>query len=314
MRSPRWRADGDAFARQLTAIKVFETDSIASLQILSQDGNAVEHELHKAELHIDATETGINLYIPLDEVRHQLCLQGALPAAFGKWLMEDPSTLIAETLDTKALHALSAVMINSRKGVILGLLDRQSITNVELPELLAALQREPSPNTPTAPPREPEVSIEVPQDRIETIEVIPGEPSSLGAYHPVTASGNVDSSVIGATSSLEHVRIEDSHPLFEPLSPVQDNYGVLLSRVISAASLMTFPAAGTAKAVLIPDSSLRGPRPRDGYYGNLPQSEVLKRIGAAGELFVSTLEPPRSFSPCAGDMILRRWRVCSEIN
>ena len=66
----------------LKGARVYETDGISSLLILSQGGLQVTVDIKKSEVHIGDNESGLQIYVPRDSRSQEFCYLSKLPPRF----------------------------------------------------------------------------------------------------------------------------------------------------------------------------------------------------------------------------------------
>ncbi|KAI0813926.1 hypothetical protein GGR55DRAFT_486989 [Xylaria sp. FL0064] len=282
--------------RMLREAKVYETDGISSELHLSQDGRDFKFVKNMSELHIRETKDGIlEIYVPRDPDRQDLCYFETLPPRLLDWLMTDPTTnLKPSCFHTRGLDVMTSVL-NARIGSMTRLLLHRGIIDVDVPE--GDDTGEYDERLPTL--EEQEVS----QPR--------QQPDSQGAEEESEGETVVEETISVTTVSSRRAytdfprsqsQAHDSNPDLAVAAAIryssssnQTDYVSLLSHVISSARSTMIPHQGAFDMSEL-GAALPAEEGEDGtvgewrrrFHSRVPLERDMK-IGAAGELFVFEL-------------------------
>jgi len=274
--------------------------------------------VERSELHIRDNGSEIMIYVPRNERSQDLCFFDGLPRGLLEWIMTEPSTQIWGELSDKALNVVQKILLTQRKYVS-EILDREGIVSIETPDnydLELPLSAPDAMVTSAAATRiSRDISASVTPNEIDSDSetLVLETPASFNCTPP---AGQVD--VDEVTSLYARAiqapsrtalrsndpfvatppradRVSHASPLPSPDHVEQTTnlqYRDLLNKIIAAARRATFPSRGafdmSALNASLPDDILR--------YDNIVESFRLrstsqlerdKRVGAAGELFVS---------------------------
>jgi hypothetical protein len=312
-RSPRVRNGERLFYDELKKIKIYETDDITSQLHLSQDGKIIIVELSRSELHLQDHEDGLRIYVPQDEDLQYQCFLDRIHEALLEWIMTDSSTGICEDYNEKAVHAMQSV-IHAQPKYISATLTRSGIVSIETPD--DSMMVQPNDKTP-APPEPDEERIPggsqgdsdwerdtliqdnaqhtVPSAQpVDTLDVGDSEDNRLTSARAAhrSASPIVNPITYTPRQTTARVRISLSPELEDPVV-VDYEYLRILRSAVTFARRAIFPSRGTFDMRAISDSlPTEDDTDNPGEYFGLRSSEKIerdKKIGAAGELFVSIL-------------------------
>jgi hypothetical protein len=276
----------------LRQTKVYETDSISSELHLSQDGRDFQYVKDTSELHIREDKDGtLEIYVPSDLERQDLCYFETLPPRLGDWLMMDPTTHV-KTSDSheKALNMVNSIL-NAPLNSVARILVARGIVNVDVPEE----DDDSDQGSGSATLSEHE-------------EVHYGQgPGEQGLEEESEGGERMEGIISIAGVSSRHATVSLRHRghdhTFDPERAIaaavrsssydQTDYVRLLSHVISRARSAIFPYQGT-DAPSSEEADGGEDEERRRFYSHVPLERDMK-IGAAGELFVS----PFIISPLA---------------
>ncbi|KAI1353752.1 hypothetical protein F5Y01DRAFT_50390 [Xylaria sp. FL0043] len=282
--------------KMLREAEVYETDGISSELHLSQDGHDFKFVKNMSELHIRETKDGVlEIYVPRDPDRQDLCYYETLPPRLLDWLMTDPTTNLKPSgFHTRGLDVMTSVL-NARVGSMTRLLLHRGIIDVDVPE--GDDTGEYDEGLPTLEEQEES------QPR--------QQPGSQGAEEESDGETIVVETISATTVSSRHAytdfprsqgQVPDSNPDLAVAAAIryssssnQTDYVSLLSHVISSARSAVFPHQGAFNmsrlAAALPieegeDGTAGEWRRR--FHSRVPLERDMK-IGAAGELFVFEL-------------------------
>ncbi|THC92937.1 hypothetical protein EYZ11_007580 [Aspergillus tanneri] len=295
---PFLRQDEQAFYELLKNIEVCETDGISSELHLNQDGNDIKVEISRSELHFQENHARLTIYVPRDEKDRDLCFLDRLPRELLEWIMTEPSTGICEQWSEKALNVLSTVLQAQDKYVALTL-DRSGIMSVDTPD--------DSSNAPISDhiSSEHDFALETPRHR-------GGNNSNWDTLSSTVCESSADlADVEEITTTFSRASRTPSHPVshyaytpqptprpraslspaFQPADDVDSEYRGLLHSVVAAARRFICP--GKSPFDMSTLSQSLDPSALDAHdeafrLRTLEKIERDKKIGAAGELFVSS--------------------------
>lgn len=310
-RSPRIQNGERLFYHDLKNIGVYETDNITSQLHLSQDEKIIKVDISKSEIHLQDHEDGLKIYVPQDEGLQYQCFLDRIHEALLEWIMTDPSTGICEDYNDKAVHAMQSV-IHAHPKYVSATLTRSGIVSIDIPDDLIMVQPKEKSYAPPGPDgdRIPEGSQgnsdwerdTLVQDnthhrvtltqQVNTSDVDDSEQIGLtyarAAHH--SASSIVNPITYTPRQGTGSSRISLS-PELEGPTVVDYEYLSILRSAVTFARRAIFPSRGTFDMATLSDS-LPNEEDNDnaGEYFGLRSSEKVerdKKIGAAGELFVS---------------------------
>ena len=268
------------------------TNGITSVLSMSQGGNVTEVKEPIGSLHISEQQTRVTVYVPIDKKKQELCFSSLLPKQFTDWLMRDPVTHIQDRVDSALLAAITAVL-GSDPSVMELVLDHHGIIEIDLPNEDPIDDDDDDNDESVQRPVTPKISTI--GDSAEPL-LTPSRLSS-GIYNGLPYPST------SATNSPSRIRNLQSE-----VSPEEDiHYCRLLRQVIRAARSDSFPSIGAYDMSRLGEA-LRG---EDngvqvaGFVGvgvqNMIWSDRDEKIGAAGELYVSSYFPSpvsKSTNPC----------------
>lgn len=300
-RSPRAIKDQNFFYDLLKRIDVRETDGISSEIHLNQDGNDISVEVSRSELHLHENEDGLTVYVPRDEESQYICFVDRIPWALLEWIMKDPTTGICEPLTEKALNIMQKVL-SSKSKYVASILERLGIMSVETPEDPVDTEFETTTSTSQSPTNTAPTPLHRNEDDSDWDNPTPYELSAhLAGSNGTTASSGASHTPPPLLSRHVHTPRGTMHlPTSLSSGPehtnrfIDSNYRRLLYRVVSAAREAVFSGrTGCPFDMRAVSASLDSSAADNSYYnedfwiGTLEKTERDKRIGAAGELFVS---------------------------
>lgn len=274
--------------RYLRSSNILETDKITSELHLHQDGKVVKVEKEAALLHIYENDSGLEVYVPMDEIHQETCFRSKLPRRLCEWLMTDPDTQIFDPVSPQAEMAVQSVL-GARPRALPAILDEQGILPIDLeceveisedvggtfcPPQIPSQRLLDEDKAPSWKPTSVDMAVYTPPSPALT----PYCPGSLGSGEPIFRPRNRD-----YPSPSRFLPICSS---FEP--PALSGYAQLLRKVVGQARQGVFPARGGAFYIPGNQPEHTGFESSDTY--GLHVFDKLERdikVGAAGELFVS---------------------------
>jgi hypothetical protein len=302
--SPRIQNDQQAFYDLLRNIEIRETDGISAELHLNQDGNDIKVELNRSELYIREHNSMLTIYVPRNRKAQNICFYQRIPRDFLEWIMTDPLTQISENTSERAEMAMMKAF-QAPNDCISTILDRDGIVSVEISSTDSVtesidspvLTPTPAPTTPTNPgvpepdaSRASSASVNSPS-QINVVEASSQHLRARSAF-PRPAVRPVNHQISDAPRTGETAHISPISNSFNTPQGIDFQYHLLLDRAITAGRQATLPSRGSFDMSALSESlapdilsyNTIGGSFRLRSYG---QFERDKRIGAAGELFVS---------------------------
>ncbi|TGJ87512.1 hypothetical protein E0Z10_g1294 [Xylaria hypoxylon] len=123
----------EAFYQLLLNSTVLETDEIRSELHLIEDGHTLKVEQFQAELHIEATEDTLRIYVPKDSVRQDICFLYNLPYALYKWMIDDSGAAVEIRESEQAKRIIQSILAANPSSLEL-LLEKEGIVELGFPE------------------------------------------------------------------------------------------------------------------------------------------------------------------------------------
>ena len=301
--SPRTQRDPNEFYILLQNSETLETGKITAELLLRQDNEVLRVEKKSASLHIREGTDGLRVYVPRDNRSQEVCFHSKLPRRLCEWMMTDPMTETTQPVSSDTVAVVQSVL-SAQSFALDEILDEHGIMevdiangDVEIPvaeDEDASIARASSPATPPAEANnidEPRPETPPPRHHEQT------ESSSDDTLGSLTPLSSVASPEVIATS---YVAARSSQAASRPRLRPMDAYGIvqeaqyasLLRNVVRAARYATFPSRGTfdmsALRAALPGVPADNNAAAEAYrLRSTSQIERDKRIGAAGELFVS---------------------------
>jgi len=310
-------------------MEVREVDEIFSVLRMSQNGPLLESKVATASEHIAETGGKLTIYVPREPRKQDICFGSVLPRKLAAWLMRHPTTQRPASVEFDAIFALTSIFASDKsvldyiledQGIIQISLDNNDEdeglpiheageeTNTDLPpgRVLGSSQSSRQEFTPKHSSdidtlSDLEHSTDLTEAIVETVDQRShmshqGQPAVgkispvNAAFHP-TQSSNVPSPQVCRSLSPGPETVE--RRLQEDVG-----YRSILERVVQAARRANFPHSGAFDMQdlrdALPDTNMGMYQSFDGLdvmdrMGSSSQQERDKRVGAAGELYVSTL-------------------------
>jgi hypothetical protein len=279
-----------------------ESGVISSSLSFEQDGVIHEIEVGESELHIEDS-TPLTVYVPNNTESQECCFKCDLPHRFASWMMTDPTTGTRGKIEDGTVNVINSIL-NCLISTTSRILEKEGIP--EVPELVPIVEvEEPAESTTMAVapslggqgerlPRTPTRSQE--NERFSSpestfsppatprspahIESVPDQPT------PLTDPGDYDSEDSpGTPNNNDSILPPQFHiPAQQSLS----QYRRLLEGVVALARRTTLPdnfedISTVFRGLSVEDDPFEGLH--YAYASN--DWEHRKRVGAAGELFVS---------------------------
>jgi hypothetical protein len=299
-RSPRYQLDATGLYRSFRMLDVVETNAMASTLAISQDGKLAEVKESIGDMHIQEDGSNLTIYVPMDKKAQEFCFCSHLPAKLAGWLMRAPNTHIPEPIDNAMVTSLTTLLTVGPSVVDL-VLDHQGIIGIPLSD--------------------EDHNVDKALDSDLDSDSDSDQKSTLGSTLPATTEGADDSGNDAVALSQEppspthHIsaRLQNLVPTRHVLRdvpasehdlrprPDEAPYRKLLDKVLIAARANVFPSKGTFDMSSL-SSSLPAEVDAAGFddfessefglmSGLNTKAERDRKVGAAGELYVSCLPP-----------------------
>jgi hypothetical protein len=296
--------------------KVYQTDGISRhLNLLENDGTITESAPSNSRLYIDENGTELRVYVPKDTKERELCYLGTLPQRILDFIMTNPITLQRTNVEPGAITIIGNIL-KSSPYVVDDLLEDAGIIPYNIPvddqpteweNIREDIHRKgrssvmydsPSPSTSS---RTSSTGSNISEPRTPRSSSSVSEPSTRATPSPSRKSisrHRYPNSTITASandaSTLDFV--EEQHPLANTIQS-DSQYKRLLDKIITASQTAMFPTQGVfnmgplrhALAANTEFESLKSTEYPSAFgVRSENQMEHDRKIGAAGELFVST--------------------------
>lgn len=297
--SPRYHANAAGFYELLREVKVLESNGISSVLKISQDGKSVEAVEPLGDLHIAESQASLKIFVPRDKAAQEFCFGGPLPERVADWLMRDPQTQIRESVDRDAVAVLTNVLgcdpSNVHRNLEFWGIVPVKIPNQDAREEDATTDSDAIVDTPTRGQTTPvpwtsDGDSRAPDTPAPSVDTLPAIERTPPIESIIRQTGMV------TAAPLPRVRPALSAPPAPPreqISSEDTRYRELLDRVIAAAPGYVLPSEGAfdMEPLLsaLPNNDTAGYDGTDNVsrFRSSSQLERDKKIGAAGELFVS---------------------------
>lgn len=280
---------------------IFETDGISSALHLSLSlgGEPYYHELERSDLHIRGSTSSLEIFVPRNKKRREMCYASIMPSKLFDWLMADPITHISGGTDIEKGRRLVGVILSSPRSVIPEILDREGIVSAGIEmgneedesddnESLASQTLIPSVEGTNTPATDNDHSAH----DVREIGVSPGH-----SFRPSEAPSSIErrqASMTATYGSAGRPRIAVSRIDVELDTTI---YRQLLEKVVEAARRASFPNRPAGPLDDMADLNAALDMQAESSYAHVgeavrfrskSQLERDKMVGAAGELYVST--------------------------
>lgn len=291
-------------------LNVVETNAIASTLSISQDGNVAEVKESIGDMHIQEDGSKLTIYVPMDKKAQEFCFCSHLPAKLAAWLMRGPNTHIPEPIDNALVTSLTT-LLNVDRSVVDRVLDHQGIIRIPIPD-----EGQDSDEEPQRSDEDSDFDLESDPDsdmksaRGSTLDATTDETGESSndvvvlSHEPSSSTRSISASLRNSAPTRRVFRDRQlpeagQHDLHH--RPEEASYLKLLDKVLTAARAKTFPSKGTFDMSHL-SSSLPAGANADGFGGLessdlelMPSSHAKverdRKVGAAGELYVSCLFP-----------------------
>jgi hypothetical protein len=308
-------------------VKTLESDDIHVTLQLSQNGKPIPIEDDSPNVHIDYVPPNLTIYVPRKKRPQEICFSSILPRKFLRWLMDYPDSRIEDHADAIAVNALNSVLacdrlvlpdILDRQGIIQIEIENEDVPSSEDTEEYDDPERsdEEAAGVEEAPINSAPVDVVSDTETlVETVgrsymardaqRVSSGPPSRPMILNQAPSSSVIVDAAASSQSRLQSRFGVGSVPQlgeFTFTAPqtgfTEDGrYRALLERVVAAAQAASFPSSGAFNLDSLRDA-LFSELHDDALYSfdgfdvvsglrSATQFERDKRVGAAGELYVS---------------------------
>lgn len=263
------------------ASSTLETNKITTKLILSQNGEPLSVDKESAMLYIPHHASELKVYLTNNQVEQESCFCSKLPGRLAQWIMSEPDRESHDPAPSQMLVAVQSVLSVSR-AALPNVLDELGIVSIELEDDIEEIIL---PSRPQHPPTATSDSISYtphsPNSNYSATLLDADEAFSI----PAVSGEIINDNIVQSASSQARAASRSYEPVFVESRPSNSGYNRLLSHVVTAARRTRFPRRGE-------NMNLQGPIGTRNSF-NLGQYDKLerdKRVGAAGELFVS--DPP----------------------
>ena len=310
-----------ALYRLFQSSQTFETDSITSRLIIHHSNPPVFVEKESANLYIPDDADKLKIYLTNDEIEQESCFNTKLPRRLAQWISEPNRPLIdpappqmvaavqsALSVSLRALpkvldeHGILAIEVADEQGAVttpLEISEKEELTTVTTE--FASLSLRGTSNRASVHREESLSNRSVQLSYTTTLgrSYSPIQASNRAAVYREESPSNrslqlSDTATLGRSYSPIQVSDRTSHitdPHFSDPGPPSNSYVQLLSHVTEAAQRTIFPAHSRNVDGDAPElNGFLESNYREDHF-NLRQYHKLdrdKRVGAAGELFVSS--------------------------
>lgn len=297
--SPRYERDPMGFYETIRNAVTLQSGLISSRLSFEQDEVIHEIEIGQSELHIEDASS-LTIYVPSDAESQECCFMSDLPHRFASWMMTDPSTDARCQTDHSIMNILNPIL-NCSLSACERILEKEGIPALlEIPEIPVHTAESENTELEVARARRAESLLRTPSrshgdERRSSPESVSSPPATPGSSDgavpdhptPLTDLEDYDSDEGAETPNESYHR---RPPQFQiPTQESLTQYRRLLERVVSLARRTNLPAVDDDLSYVLQGLSVEDD-PFDGFQYSPPSHdwEHMKRVGAAGELFVCT--------------------------
>jgi hypothetical protein len=301
----------------LKQVKVFETEKISCVLLVPQDGKDYSYVMSRSEIHIQETNSRLEIFIPRDERSRARCLSHALPSRLFQWLITGPLAQIKSGTNGQDYLTVKEIL-REDPGIISEVLDKDGIASVHI-EGVEFSDEEVPVSTKSARGEASGLTNSIGFDLNSESHTANNSSSAIGFQQDEASTTVVHEVVVSASSRFNAPqRINRPYTQVEPLDASTHNlsvsttlqrettsadlrYSDLLSQVVSAARNGSFPTKNifdlSALRISLPFVSDSDANDHDiddyelSYARGFPPLERDKMVGAAGELYVRIIKP-----------------------
>jgi hypothetical protein len=283
LESPRYIADRDGLYTKLRASKVVAVRKITSLLEMTQNRQSYSSNETDGTFHMSDTDEGLKFYVPRNRKKQDTCFTTSFPQGLLEWLMQDPNTLEHLGASHEAEATLSFILSCSRSALD-EVLDRRGIIHIDVEN------------------QDPEGDAEDSEENDDaSVSDVASESRSASELWLTPASTIADNPLTVAESISRQTNHASSRSPESPLREVDGQYVNLLDRVIRFGRNSGFPSQGAFDMSAMQEA-LSNVAPADAYdnydgqditfrFRSANQLDRDKKVGAAGELYVSASTP-----------------------
>lgn len=223
---------------------------ISTTLVLSANGEEVTKEVSTGEVHIDDTN-GLDIYVPHDETLRYTSYLSTLPKRLAKWIMTGPTPSVSDHFDETAGRHIQGVLSANSSAVEDHLLSNEGIIEVSIPR-------------------------ETEEDDVSTYQVVTEEYNNDDVFNDADSSW---SNLVGSSTTIGRAT-----RLYKKLL-IQVASAAKRSRILAD----TLDLSTLSEALSSEDSTDSETFGEFNLFRPNTEMERNRRVGAAGELFVSHL-------------------------
>ena len=262
-----------------TALTLEQDDVVHSFEVPDQ---------HHGRAHTETNDDGVlQIFVPLEPVAQKTAFLSALPKRLLAWIMSSEDDPVELTdLDTTAISNVITVLLADKSGLEF-LLQEMGISNVnfedDVDDISSSSDGAATPSSSSS--SEPQISPSTP-NRPSPQRLSSNRLGSPQISHEITHSNFAQASFRNNNNSVQlafrpRTESEESSQLEIPPAHVDSEYRRVLDITIDLADAVSLPNSGASYTT----RSGEGNTPQLQYTS---QTELNCKIGAAGELFVSS--------------------------
>ncbi|PWY95999.1 hypothetical protein BO94DRAFT_601049 [Aspergillus sclerotioniger CBS 115572] len=282
LQSPRAVQDEEALYETLKTISMKETNGILSELRLHQDGMDIKVEISRSELHLDARDGRLTVYISEDRRAQDICFLDRLPVALLQWMKTDPSTQIVHDFGNNAITVMQT-LLHPYNNYVSDLLDRAGIMSIaKADDATVTGESRASKRDPPSTAAESSGVVEYTifgSDDLTSMSSRPRHDSLISESTLVSPSLRSLPMAQPSTATLKHYTD----------TPIDPEYLRLLSYVLEYARGTALPSQGAFDMTALDESITTDSCSKPYQLQISDQWERDSKIGAAGELFVFEL-------------------------
>lgn len=296
--SPKIQQSGQDFYNLLCKSRTWETPRIKTTLSVTVGQSSVTEKVDRGDIHIDDADGLLQIYVPNDERLRDGSYVSLLPKRLVHWMMTDPTTGERKTVDPVAIMLVETVLL-AKVAVVNHYLDEQGIIEVAVPYIEQTIHTDSFASAP-----QPTLEIVRPVTPERASSPLSGASSSEYEYFEqetpatdLTSLSPPGPRLIRSRSSFSQGHLYPD-PFITPTAERQkiaaQEYRALLSQVASAARksrLLAKPFDLSDLADALENDTAPAMKTFNEYdlFGaGMAQFERDRRVGAAGELFVSS--------------------------
>lgn len=302
----------------LQSIQVYETDGISSKLHLNLPGTpSVSHNLGQSDLHIHESGSLVEIFVPRNKKRRELCYASKLPSELFEWLMAHPDTQqLSNGSGNERGQRLVGMILSSSQSIIPEILEEEGIVHAGVDMDSEDEEEEESSDSETLTSETLVAGVGGSAGSTPGLESPDGREEvnldDVISQHSLSASSSLQRNDNRISPHVVDVVGDHRASPWTAGYPAHfdtdtDIYRGLLERAVTAARRTSFPAMPTSpldntdglhaaiEAVVESSSRYSGAAVR---FRSATQLERDKMVGAAGELYVSeTITNPTAIPP-----------------